>query len=349
MEDKHKFLVRFICWGILLSGISLVIGYFILDLLFSIWGEPSRFSTFAIFSGIFLLTLLCLLNGGIAIAKKFFNFSEHELWHLNVISTLKAISQGNFNVTLEDETGRLKELTDTINHLARELGNREAIQQEFISNVSHEFQSPLTSIRGYAKLLRDGAATTQQQEYADILLDEGQRLSRLSENLLRLSALEALEEVQKKEFRLDRQLEDTLLLLEPQWSEKSINLDVELPKTSLVGDAELLKQVWINLLTNAIKFTGIGGNVSVKLAHGCGEITCEITDDGIGISPDDQLRIFERFYKADKSRERARGGNGLGLSIVKKILNIHGATIHLESALGKGTQLKIIFKSSFKF
>jgi signal transduction histidine kinase len=259
------------------------------------------------------------------------------------LEALEKIAQGNFEVFIEqDEHGHYKMLTDSINKMAKDLGSMEQLRQDFISNISHEFQSPLTSISGYAAMLHKEGATFQQLEYATIIEEESKRLSKLSENLLRLSALEAEGNIiSKTPLRLDRQIENVVLLLEPQWKAKNIIPDTKLSKTTIYGNEDLLKQVWINLLVNAIKFTPENGDITVSLKQDGENTICTISDNGIGIAPSDQMRIFERFYKVDKSRDRSLGGNGLGLALVKKIVNIHNGNVTVESALGTGTSFKV--------
>ncbi|MDP4146918.1 MAG: ATP-binding protein, partial [Bacillota bacterium] len=145
-----------------------------------------------------------------------------------------------------------------------------------------------------------------------------------------------------KKYQIHKQIESILLMLEPQWSAKSITLDVSLQETIICGDEDLLSQVFINLLHNAIKFTPENGSIAVSLSGNENAIECKISDTGIGISPQDQQRIFERFYKADKSRDRSLGGSGLGLSIVKKIIDLHGGKISLTSEIGKGTEFTVL-------
>jgi two-component system phosphate regulon sensor histidine kinase PhoR len=259
------------------------------------------------------------------------------------VDALDNIAKGNFDVFIEqDERGHYNMLTDSINKMAKELGSMEQLRQDFISNISHEFQSPLTSISGYASLLRKDGATLKQLEYATIIEEESKRLSKLSENLLRLSALEAEDSaITKSAFRLDRQIENVALLLEPQWKAKNIIPETSLPKITVCGNEDLLKHVWINLLVNAIKFTPENGEIYVSLKLVGENAVCVISDNGIGIAPSDQMHIFERFYKVDKSRDRSLGGNGLELALVKKIVKMHEGDITVESTLGKGTSFKV--------
>lgn len=260
------------------------------------------------------------------------------------IEAMNKIASGDFNVLVKtNELDPFNEVADNFNKMAKELGSLEKLRQDFISDVSHEIQSPLTSISGFAALLKKGNLSESQiSHYANIIETESRRLSKLSENLLRLSNLEAEDNnLNLKKYQINKQIESILLMLEPQWSVKNINLDVSLEETIICGDEDLLSQVFINLLNNAIKFTPENGNIGVNLSSDENSIVCKISDTGIGISPQDQLRIFERFYKADKSRDRSLGGNGLGLSIVKKIIDLHGGKISLTSEIGKGTKFTV--------
>ena len=242
-----------------------------------------------------------------------------------------------------DEHWYDNELTSRINKMAQDLRSMEHLRQDFVSNVSHEIQSPLTSISGFAALLRDESLSPgQRRHYLDIIESESKRLSGLSDNLLKLSMLDA-EKVpfHPEPYRLDEQLKEILLLLEPQWSAKEIELDAELEEIRVMGDRDLLSQVWINLLHNAIKFSHEGGKITVRLSAQEKNAVCVISDTGIGIPEEDLIHIFERFYKVDKARDRKAGGNGLGLSLVKVIVGIHSGTVSASSRLGEGSAFTV--------
>jgi two-component system, OmpR family, phosphate regulon sensor histidine kinase PhoR len=329
-----------LCFLVCMLVACFAVSYILMLLIYRFVGRPPELWDYIIYSVINLLLIVGIISVG-------FKINKNKDWsglQKTTLEALEKIAQGNFDVFLEhDEHGRFTKITDSINKMAKELGSMEQLRQDFISNVSHEFQSPLTSIGGYAALLRKEGASLKQLEYATIIEEESKRLSKLSENLLRLSALEADGNcIAKAEFRLDRQLENVVLLLEPQWKVKNIIPETSLPKMTVYGNEDLLKQVWINLLVNAIKFTPENGEINVSLAQDGENAVCVIADNGIGIAPSDQMHIFERFYKVDKSRDRSLGGNGLGLALVKKIVNIHGGKVNVESVLGKGTSFKVI-------
>jgi signal transduction histidine kinase len=261
-----------------------------------------------------------------------------------LLNAMTRISQGDFDVYINPQDNVIHDdIAEGINKIARELGSMEKLRQDFISNVSHEIQSPLTSIRGFATLLKNDTLTAEQRNhYLNIIEAESKRLSSLSDNLLKLSALEnGTEPLSLKEYRLDRQLEKIALMLEPQWSARHIAIEADLEKLTIQGDEDLLSQVWVNLLHNAVKFTPEGGTIHIILKAANNEAYCQIVDTGIGITPEDLIHIFERFYKVDKSRDRALGGNGLGLSLAKKIVELHGGHITPQSELGKGATFTV--------
>jgi signal transduction histidine kinase len=215
--------------------------------------------------------------------------------------------------------------------------------------VSHEIQSPLTSISGFAELLRNKALSEEKRlHYLDIIQTESARLSKMSENLLKLSALESETMPLKADvFLLDRQIQNAVLALEPQWAAKNIEISFKGDRTEVTGDEALLSQVWLNVIHNAVKFTPENGEIKISLTKKANAAVCKIADNGPGISKDDQIHIFERFYKSDKSRDRALGGNGLGLSLVKKIIELHGGSVAAESEVGKGTVFTVTLPKTY--
>jgi signal transduction histidine kinase len=335
----------FIAFILLLCG-AFAIGYVISKLLFRLTGSPSEPAAYVIASMLGVVAAstfvrLFRLIFGRARGRSRKNIMHAEYFMSDALDAINRISKGDFSVFVQvNESMRTPfgELAESINKMAHELGSMEQLRQTFISDVSHEIQSPLTSISGFAALLRkEGATKEEVLHYAAIIETESRRLSKLSENLLKLSALEAdIAPFEMKVFRLDKQIENVLLSMEPQWAGKNISPELALDKISANGNEDLLGQVWINLLHNAIKFTPERGVVRVTLTEDNGDLRCIIADNGIGIPQEDQIHIFERFYKADKSRDRALGGNGLGLSLVKKIVELHGGHVSVESEPGGG-------------
>jgi len=296
-------------------------------------------------------TLLGLLFAGVLLGT-ISTFARSKGWipemqvFSPIIDALERIARGDFSVRLAHEfedNQMVSRLATSVNKMALELDQMESMRQEFISNVSHEIQSPLTSIRGFAQALKnDHLSAEDRHHYLGIIEEESTRLSRITEDLLKLASLESEQlQFEPKAYRLDKQIRNLILAGEPQWRNKSINMDVSLEELMITADEDLLSQVWINLVHNSIKFTPEGGSIKVELHPHGEQIVFRISDTGIGVSEEEQTRIFERFYKADKSRTRTNEGSGLGLSIVKKIVDLHHGTIDVESKIHSGTTFTV--------
>jgi len=264
---------------------------------------------------------------------------------------MKMMAEGNFNIDLsyyhkqiDSPNHPYYKIIQSIKDTAEQLSEMEQMRQEFISNVSHEIQSPLTSISGFAYSLKNHQLKAEERNhYLNIIETECLRLSKLSENLLKLTSLESEHPpFERKSYRLDHQLRRVILACEPQWLEKEIEMEVALKNITIIADEELMDQVWTNLIHNSIKFTPEKGTISVGLLEPDEEhVSIRITDTGIGMDKETQMHIFERFYKGDKSRNRASGGSGLGLSIVNKIIELHEGEITVNSELRQGTEMTI--------
>ncbi|MDK8180533.1 HAMP domain-containing sensor histidine kinase [Paenibacillus sp. UMB4589-SE434] len=268
--------------------------------------------------------------------------NKHLVFYLSIVDAVKQISRGDFDVKItpqEDFEEEFGALVESINHMAGELGQMEKMRQEFISNVSHEIQSPLTSIRGFARVLQNRELSEDERHhYLQIIEMETMRLSKLSDNLLKLTSLESDHHlIEPVLFRLDSQIRKLILVSEPQWSTKELDIDLNLAKVDIVADEDMFSQVWVNLIHNAIKFTPDKGLIRINMKASDHEVEVVVQDSGIGIEADYVPHVFERFFKADSSRNRAQGGNGLGLSIVQKIVQLHQGTIDVESTRGVGT------------
>lgn len=250
----------------------------------------------------------------------------------------KEVAKGNFDIEVPigsgDEIGRL---TADFNQMTKELKNIDLLRKDFVSNVSHEFKTPITSIKGYANLMSEGSLPSGQvKEYSSIIVSESERLALLSSNLLKLSELDSkVIREQATGYSLDEQIRQTILLLETQWEAKEIDFEIDLESVDVSANAFLLQEVWMNLIQNAIKFSHPKGRIIISLTKSDTQASVIIRDEGTGILPEDRSRIFERFYKADKSR--SKDGNGLGLAIVKKIVELSNGEIRFESEPGKGS------------
>lgn len=255
------------------------------------------------------------------------------------------LAGGDFNVSLDlkrqDEVG---ELAQSFNQMTKELKQIEQMRQDFVSNVSHEIQSPLTSISGFAKALKNSELITDEQRpyYLDIIISESDRLSRLGDNLLKLASLDSEHHPFTVEsIDVAEQIRQVIVASEPQWSTKKLMVSLKAPSPIwLSGDRDLLQQVWLNLLSNSIKFTPNSGTIMIDLKQE-NNLVITFADTGKGIPAEELSHLFQRFYKVDKARSRQQGGNGLGLAIVKKIITLHHGTIDITSIVARGTLITI--------
>ncbi|MFC4597851.1 HAMP domain-containing sensor histidine kinase [Cohnella hongkongensis] len=330
-----------VCW---------LLSHLVLDAVYAKW-FPQYEDTLLRQYFTFVLTLIFLFVSANLIRLFFAPLRRQMEWFMQMIHAMKQLSKGNFNVNLDANPrfmGQFGPLITSFNEMASQLNRMEQMRQEFISNVSHEIQSPLTSISGFARALqRDDLAPETRKHYQNIIETESKRLSRMSDNLLKLTSLESRQHpFDRKAYRLDRQLRHLILSCEPLWREKNVEMDVDLPECAVTADEDLLSQVWVNLLHNGIKFAPEGGTIGVRLSKLNDRIRVLITDNGPGISEAALPHIFERFYKEDKARTRAGGGSGLGLSIVKKIVDMHGGTVFASNRRPTGAAFTVELPSS---
>ncbi|WP_050615414.1 sensor histidine kinase [Bacillus testis] len=291
--------------------------------------------------------LLLVLTAGLSVLAFVINTRFLVKPITKLTDAAKRVSKGQYDIKLQvkrnDEIGTL---ANQFSEMARELNQVESMRQEFVSNVSHEIQTPLASIKGYAQMLRSGHLTEEDLfRYSSIIENESNRLSQLSKQLLVLASLDKEgRHLEKKEFNVSQQIKQIISMTEWSWREKDMVIELDLPPVYVKGDQQLLHQVWSNLITNSIKYSDEGDRLSIsvrKVKKGC-QVT--ISDTGIGISAEDLPHIFTRFYKADKSRNRKEDSNssGLGLAIVKKIIDLHQGNISVESEPLRGTTFVIV-------
>lgn len=258
----------------------------------------------------------------------------------------KRLAQGNYNLRLT--TGRRDEIGQLAEHfmtMSRELERVDLARQQFVSNVSHEIQSPLTSIQGFAKVLAQSDLPQEERlQYASIVEAESRHLSMLSKQLLLLSTLDQGEEaLNKKHFHLRGQIRQAVEMLQWQMEEKELVLKLSVPESiSVHGDEVLLMQVWTNLLSNAVNHIPSGCSIEVYAEDMASHTRVVISDTGEGVAPEHVPFLFDRFYRVDRARERTSGRTGLGLAIVKRIVQLHEGTIEVCSTPGVGTSFTVM-------
>ena len=253
------------------------------------------------------------------------------------------VATGNFKVRLEP-AGHFREIRkiySDFNLMTRDLSNTEILQSDFISNVSHEFKTPINAIEGYAALLQDRSLTPEEQgQYVDKILYNTNRLSTLVGNILLLSRInnQAIH-LKPQLYRLDEQIRQAILALETKWTAKSIDFDVDLAETQYEGYEGLMFHVFTNLIDNAVKFDPPGGYIRLRLRPVQGQAVFTIEDNGPGIRPEDMERIFDKFYQSDNSHQE--DGNGLGLALVKRIVTENGGSITVENRPEGGSCFRV--------
>ncbi|MDR4950424.1 HAMP domain-containing sensor histidine kinase [Neobacillus cucumis] len=262
----------------------------------------------------------------------------------NLTKATKSLANGDFNVKMNvyrhDEIG---ELSNSFLQMARKLEQIDDMRKEFISNISHDIQSPLSNIKGYTNLLdTESLSKKERSQYVSIINGEISRLSTLTKQFLLLSSLDQNEDIMKKKnYNLGKQLKE--LVRNYQWviSEKEIMLSYSLPDIEIVGDPSLLYTVWDNLLANAVKYNKPNGSIEISIDQKEESVIVIFEDTGIGMNDKELGQIFERFYRADKARTRTVEGTGLGLSIVKTIIDLHRGSIHVRSKENEGTSFMV--------
>jgi signal transduction histidine kinase len=240
------------------------------------------------------------------------------------------------DINRKDEIGHLAK---SFQEMTEKLSENDRIRKEFISDVSHDFQSPLLNIKGYSELLLDeNLGIEERQSYASVIQSETERLSSLTQQLLLLTSLDQLSSpLAIKNFRLDKQLKETILKYRWLLEEKSMTLSMDLDEVDFNGDPAFLEKVWENLFSNALKYTSEEGVVEISLKEVESSVVISVHDNGIGINDEEIERIFDRFYRADNSRTREISGTGLGLSIVQQVVKLHDGTIRVIGNENKGT------------
>lgn len=260
-----------------------------------------------------------------------------------LINATKIIAKGDFSVRVPEinNDSEIAVLLRNFNQMAEELGSIEMFRNDFINNFSHEFKTPIVSIRGFARQLQnENISEEKRREYTEIIISEAERLTKMSSNVLLLTKFENQQFITNQtEYDLDEQIRNCVILLEKQWSRKNIDISLNLSKVRIFSNEEMLSHLWINLIDNAIKYTDENGKISIILYETNDKIIFTITDSGKGMDEYTIKHIFDKFYQADKSRSTY--GNGLGLSIVKRIIELCRGDIAVESRIGAGTTFSV--------
>lgn len=345
-EKKQRFtltlLLSIIIFFILLTSLVLsvfIIHFFIRYGIIDVTGPGSDHSAGGQISVNYILLIAAIISLIIAAILSFLT-SKIPLKPINlIIDQMNRLAAGDFSTRLKFSSAlsfipAFTEVSESFNKMAEELQNTELLREDFINNFSHEFKTPIVSIAGFAKLLRRGNLTAEQQaEYLAVIEEESMRLSAMATNVLNMTKVEnqtILTDISV--FNVSEQIRSAVLLLEDKWAKKDIGFDMEFGEYRISANEELLKQVWINLIDNAIKFSPVGGCVAIHVSESEGKIHASVINRGIAISKENQTKIFRKFFQADESH--ASEGNGIGLAVVKRIVDLHHGNITVQCTGG---------------
>ncbi len=317
--------VLLVCTMVLTSGISAIIAKY--------W-QGAYDDVFAF--GLIILGLSIVIGSGFSLAYSAIMVKTSKPY----LEALQKISECDFSVRIHD--GPLMSglhIAENFNEMAKKLASVETLREDFVSNFSHEFKTPIVSISGFAKLLKDpNLSEEDRNEYLEVIINESSRLVHLSESILMLTRLGSAT-VMNEKYLLDEQLRQCLLLFSESCEAKGIELCVDLDSIAVENDKKIVSQIWVNLLSNAVKFTPRGGKITVSATEENGIATVKVADNGCGMDEETQKGIFNKFYQGDRSH--ATEGNGLGLSIVQKICELLHFDVQVESELGKGSTFTV--------
>lgn len=322
------FLALFV-FCLLLAAIGLtVLGVFILEWAGVISGLDEEMDMVTI---VIFMSAISLILGWVLV---FFSIRIPLKPIHTLVSHMNRLAMGDFETRIESKGmlanhPAMKGISDSFNKLAEELEHTEMLRGDFINNFSHEFKTPIVSIAGFAKLLKRGNLTEEQRlAYLDSIEEESLRLAYMATNVLNLTKVEnqtILSEV--TEFNLSEQVRSAVLLLEAKWNEKNIELQLDFDEHTVEGNEELLKQVWINLIDNAVKFSPRCGSVLLDITEKGSTVQVTVSNTGPEIPPEKREKIFGKFYQGDESH--AGEGNGIGLAIVKRVVDLHSGTVEI--------------------
>lgn len=311
------FIIMFLAMGVLLVGLYLLHQFQFIDKL--------KLQNLSILSFAFISLLLGTVFAAL--------LSKLPLKPLReMMQATERVAAGDYSTRIHlNGLEELRRLSESFNHMVAEINSVEMLRNDFVNNFSHEFKTPIVSIRGFAKMLKRNDLTQEERnEYLDIIIDESERLAELSTNVLNLSRLEQQTIItDKAHCNISEQIRLAIALIDSKWADKHIHISMDCPELFLYGNEELLKQVWINLLDNAYKFSPEGGTVRISGSVSEGHVNLTFRNPGEQLSQETAAHLFDKFYQGDSSHTTK--GNGLGLAIVKRILELHEGSVTVQN------------------
>jgi signal transduction histidine kinase len=334
---KQYFLLFFILLAVTGSYSYVLVEYFKSD------RGDSFILPFALFGNLLFTNLVvCIL---LAFSRKI----NYERPIRKIAESARRIAEGDFSARVpsfrkDGNKDELEILVDDFNKMAKELSSIETLKNDFVANVSHEIKTPLNTIQSHAMALQNSNLTTElHKEYTQTIVTASQKLSTLVTNILKLNKLENQEILSVPDaYNLGEQLRCCALVFEDQWEAKNINFEADIEDIMICADASLLDIVWNNLISNAIKFTNNGGEVKISVKQSHNSVVVSIQDTGCGMDEETTPHIFDKFFQGDTSH--SCDGNGLGLAMVKKVINIINGEIVIDTQSGVGTTFTVLLK-----
>ena len=335
---REKLMYQLVVTNVILFLFSYLFVIVAITFAFRIEGYEFNFAK-AFFHPFVTFSLIIFFSLNVALVI-FFRFSKRFLRPFHELKKgMDQVKSGNFNIRIDNEYhNETQDLINNFNLMVEELQKSETLKSDFISNVSHEFKTPLSSIQGYATLLQDESLSKEDKDkYTKYIIDSTQKLNILISNILKISKIDNQKIVIEQElFELDEQIREVVLSLEKEWTNKNIELDIDLDEVSIRTDKTLLSHVWSNIIGNAIKYSYDNSKIEIKLRNENDKIKVTIKDYGIGIEEEKVPYIFNKFYQGDTSHSNE--GNGLGLALVKGIVDLINGKIEVHSEVNKGTE-----------
>lgn len=333
MGSLDKYVGMIFTGVVLLSMANIVVTLVILHYLMGIGGQ---------YYLLYALAVVPVVNAVVGLSLRHFGRRRYQRERA-LVESINRVAQGDLNVRLnEQDAGSFDIVYQNFNKMVLGLKNQKLFNENFIHDFSHELKTPIASIHGFAEvLLNEALSEEEQQEYLQIIADESNRLADLAKNTLMLSKIDSQQQLlSRNSFALDEQIKQCMIILSAKWEAKRIDFTAKLPEGKYWGNEELLQQVWLNLFSNAIKFTPKGGAVTVEMGRLAGRLAVRVADSGPGMMPEVMAHIFEQYYQGDASR--AMEGHGLGLSIVKRIVELHGGEVTVQSVPDDGSTFTVL-------
>ena len=262
-----------------------------------------------------------------------------------VLESMKKLESGDFSVRIDKyklfSPTPLMRFSDVFNKVAEELESIEMLRSDFVNTFSHQFKTPIVSIKGFANMLNEpGLSNEKREEYVGIIISESDRLAALATTVLNLSKIESHTVLTgQKQFEIGEEVRQAILLLEQKWTDKNLEIEINIDDVKAYGDDKLLKEVWLNILDNAVKFSKPDGRLIVQVVDHFESVEFSVQDFGCGMDAFSAKHVYDKFYQGDVSHSSS--GFGIGMSVVKKIVDLHSGLITIDSVLGEGTAVTV--------